>query len=78
MTPRHAATSAALVAALTAALAAAGCAGRDGPLAPSAMACPDARVPLCTDPARAVLIRAAALDAADRIAPALENDRARV
>lgn len=77
MTARRAATSAALVAALTAALAAAGCAGRDGPVAPSAMACPGAHVPLCTDPARAVLIRAAVLDAADRIAPALENDRVR-
>ena len=41
------------------------------------MACPGARVPLCTDPARAVLIRAAVLDAADRIVPTLENDRMR-
>ena len=75
MTHRRAATNAALAAALAAA--AAGCAGSDGPTASSAMTCAEARVPLCTDPVRAVLIRDAVLDAADRIAPTLENVRVR-
>ena len=53
------------------------CAGTDGPLAPTALQCPTARVPLCTDAAQATAVRAATADAQLRVVPALEGALAR-
>lgn len=58
---------------LTATLVAAGCQAGDGPVAPAALQCPSARVPLCTDAEQASAVRAAAADAQLRLASALED-----
>ena len=49
----------------------------DGPTAPRALGCPTARVPLCTDAARAAAVRAALDDASTRLVPTLANATAR-
>ena len=58
---------------LATAFVAAGCQTGDGPTAPAARRCPDARVPLCTDVAHAAYLRAAVADAETRLVPALES-----
>lgn len=49
----------------------AGCGGADRPAGPTALVCPGAQVPLCTDVAHAALVRAALADAGTRLVPAL-------
>lgn len=49
------------------------CQAGDGPVAPASQQCPSARVPLCTDPAQATAVRAAAADAQLRLVPTLES-----
>lgn len=46
--------------------------GADGPpVGPAVLACPTAAVPLCTDAARATIVRAALSDAVTRLRPSL-------
>ena len=63
----------ALLALLATTLFGVGCQGGDSPAAPGAQQCPSAPVPLCTDAAQATAVRAAAVDAALRLVPALES-----
>ena len=68
---------AALAALLAATLAAEGCTGAEAPAAPGASGCDTARLALCSDRADAAELLAAVADAADRLAPALQNPHAR-
>ena len=73
MTAHPRATRCAGLVTLFAAALVAACASADGPAAPAGLACPGAHVRLCTSPEYAAQVRAAVADAADRLAPALEN-----
>lgn len=77
MTSHPRATRCAGLVTLFAAALVAACASVDGPAAPAGLACPGAQVRLCTSPEYAAQVRAAVADAADRLAPALENSALR-